>query len=232
MTVHLGLDLSPTHFALVGVDENEHFVGGFMATTAKTAKKLTRSVVHTSVVKPLPKFASLLAKLSRLEGLKFTLVRALQEVAGDTAGVPLSLEDYAYASANQAHQIGETAGLCRLAILNAGMRLRLYTPNSIKFYATGNGAATKQMICAAMLERGAHVLGGDQSFAEEVDEHGDFYDAYALALMTLDEVRLRAGTLKLEDLSDSRRKAFTKTDKAGNNVLVTPWACWEEGAGQ
>ena len=228
--VFLGLDLSITHFALVGVDRRGQFVGGYMATDKTTVKKLTqaRSPVRCTEIPALPKHAPLTNKLERLESIKFKLVGAIHDLVGDAERPTyISLENYAFGKANQAHQTGETGGVCRLAILNAGLRLRLYSPNSIKLYATGKGKAEKDEIREAMLARGAHVLGGTAKSAASIDKHGDFYDAYAAAYMTLDEVMLRAGEITLSSLSDERRSAFIKTDESGDNVLVQPWAFWK-----
>ena len=229
--VFLGLDLSPTHFALVAVDRHGRFVGGYMATDKTTVKKLkqARSPVRCVEVPKLETRAPLAAKLARLESMKFRLVGAIHDLTdGAKAPIHISLENYAFGKANQAHQTGETGGVCRLAILNAGLRLRLYSPNSIKLYATGEGKAEKAQICEAMLARGAHALGATPKAAGAIDKHGDFYDAYAAAYMTLDEVMLRAGEITLQSLPDERRSAFIKTDESGENVLVQPWAFWPE----
>lgn len=63
------------------------------------------------------------------------------------------IEGYAYARANQAHQIGELGGVIRLALHEAGIAYVEAAPAALKKYATGHGNAGKGEVLAAAIRR-------------------------------------------------------------------------------
>lgn len=75
------------------------------------------------------------------------------------------LEDYAYSRSNQAHQIGESHGVIRLAFHEAGIPVALVAPTARAKYATGKGNAGKAEVLAAAIRR----LGYDGHDDNEAD---------------------------------------------------------------
>lgn len=63
------------------------------------------------------------------------------------------LEGYAYARANQAHQIGELGGVLRLALFEAGVRYIELAPSVVKKLATGKGNAGKEQVLVEAVRR-------------------------------------------------------------------------------
>lgn len=75
------------------------------------------------------------------------------------------MEGYSYASANQAHQVGELGGVIRLALHEAGVPFVVVAPAALKKYATGKGNANK----AAMLQAAWQRLGYEGTDDNEAD---------------------------------------------------------------
>lgn len=75
------------------------------------------------------------------------------------------LEGYAYARANQAHQVGELGGVIRLMLHEAGVPWVEVAPAALKKYATGHGNAGKGEVLAAAIRR----LGYDGHDDNEAD---------------------------------------------------------------
>lgn len=63
------------------------------------------------------------------------------------------VEGYSYASANQAHQLGELGGVIRLALYEAGLQTVELQPSKIKKLATGKGNAKKPDMLGAAIRR-------------------------------------------------------------------------------
>ena len=63
------------------------------------------------------------------------------------------IEGYAYARANQAHQIGELGGVVRLALSDRGVPVVEVSPSSLKKLATGKGNASKDAVLAEAMRR-------------------------------------------------------------------------------
>ena len=63
------------------------------------------------------------------------------------------LEGYSYASANQAHQIGELGGVIRLTLWQRRKPFAEVPPAVLKKYATGKGNADKDAMLAAAIRR-------------------------------------------------------------------------------
>lgn len=84
-----------------------------------------------------------------------------------SAGVDVVyLEGYAYARANQAHQIGELGGVLRLVLHYAGVEVVVVPPASLKKFATGKGNATKELMVSVATKRSGRVFdGSDESDA-------------------------------------------------------------------
>ena len=90
----------------------------------------------------------------------------------------VAIEGYAYARANQAHQIGELGGVVRLLLHDMGIDTLIVPPASIKKWATGKGNADKDtMLEVAIREFAFEGHGNDEA------------DAWLLYLMALDALR-------------------------------------------
>lgn len=63
------------------------------------------------------------------------------------------IEGYAYAMANQAHQIGELGGVLRTMFYEMGLKWVEVNPSLVKKYATGKGNAKKEEIAVAIYKR-------------------------------------------------------------------------------
>lgn len=63
------------------------------------------------------------------------------------------IEGYAYARANQAHQLGELGGVVRLALYEEGFPIVNVPPPVLKKFATGAGNAKKEAVLAAAIRK-------------------------------------------------------------------------------
>lgn len=75
------------------------------------------------------------------------------------------IENYAYARANQAHQIGELGGVIRLWLWRSGVPWVVVPPKTLKKYATSRGNASKREVLQAAWSR----LGYDGTDDNEAD---------------------------------------------------------------
>lgn len=106
------------------------------------------------------------------------------------------MEGYSYASANQAHQVGELGGVIRLALHEAGVPFVVVAPAALKKYATGKGNANK----AAMLQAAWQRLGYEGTDDNEAD-------ALWLRAMGLDALGFPVCSMPVEN-----RKALLKVE--------------------
>jgi len=63
------------------------------------------------------------------------------------------IEGYAYAMANQAHQMGELGGVLRVMLVEAGVLWIEVNPSQVKKFATGKGNAKKEEIAVSIYKR-------------------------------------------------------------------------------
>ena len=77
--------------------------------------------------------------------------RRVLEIATGTDLVVI--EGYAFARANQAHQLGELGGVIRLALWDARIPYVEIPPATLKKFATGKGNANKEEMLAAAIRR-------------------------------------------------------------------------------
>lgn len=155
------------------------------------------------------------------------------------------MEQFAFGQPARAHQVGEAAGLFKVAALKAGFKLRLNDPNAVKKFATGGGRADKDAMRAAATAAGFAPGGwGPMSAPPKPMKPGkkapkaqkpkflpsettleDLSDAFWLAHSGRTEWLLRTGRLALRDLPEHRIELFNKVSKANpDNILVRPWA--------
>lgn len=88
----------------------------------------------------------------------------------------IAIEGYAYARANQAHQIGELGGLVRHRLWTAGIPYLEVAPSSIKTYATGKGNASKDEVYGEAIRRGGDLFTGTSN------DEADAWWLWALAM--------------------------------------------------
>lgn len=99
------------------------------------------------------------------------------------------LEGYSYASAHQAHQLGELGGVIRMALRDAMVPHTDIQPGTLKRFATGKGNAKKEDMLAAAIRR-LNYLGSNHNeadalwlYAAALEAHG-----YPLAQLPKDQV--------------------------------------------
>lgn len=95
----------------------------------------------------------LATKLRGAERLAWVRDEVYDRIHGADRADLVVLEGYAYARANQAHQIGEMGGVIRLALHEAGIPFVEVAPATLKKYATGHGNAGKGEVLAAAIRR-------------------------------------------------------------------------------
>jgi crossover junction endodeoxyribonuclease RuvC len=90
---------------------------------------------------------------NELKGVK-RLVYLRDCITRIAAGADLvTLEGYAFARPNQAHQIGELGGVLRVALHEAGIKVLEVAPAAVKKFATGKGNANKEAIAVGVFKR-------------------------------------------------------------------------------
>jgi len=101
------------------------------------------------------------------------LIEIRDRVREIVAGADLvAIEEYAFAMANQAHQMGELGGVLRVMLTEAGVRWIEVAPAQVKKFATGRGNAKKEEMAVAIYKRwGREYKSNDEA------------DAFVLALI-------------------------------------------------
>lgn len=101
------------------------------------------------------------------------LIEIRDRVREIVAGADLVvIEGYAFAMANQAHQMGELGGVLRVMFYELGLHVLEVNPSLVKKFATGKGAAKKEEMAVAIFKR----------FGREFRTN-DEADAFVLALI-------------------------------------------------
>jgi len=136
----------------------------------------------------------------------------------------LGIEDYALGAAQGAHYIGELGGIAKIVSKEAGVKLRLHDPLSIKMFATHNGHADKAWMEAAVKERwGVDFSEFNPQKAKKTKKNPkgiptrqtseDLADAFAIAKLVWTEVRLRRGDLVMSELHEKEVQVFNRVTK-------------------
>jgi Holliday junction resolvasome RuvABC endonuclease subunit len=219
----IGWDQSLNHGGIVAIDETGALVDLFyLADKAKDAARLKSAVRMPHRIKTTKDRA--IRDVKRLLWLGqwiAALVRHIDAIAGGRS-IYVAVENYAFAQAMRAHQLGEIGGVLRRALLvipQNGIKMRLHDPSSLKMFATNRGDADKDQVRSGA----RHLWGAD------FDRYGpapaeDLYDACTLAQMIWTEVHVRAGVLALSDLPEGQRRIFLRTTKTSpDNLLARDW---------
>jgi len=141
---------------------------------------------------------------SRIESAKHGVQRVLEIESEVTAVITkykpslVCLEGYAFARANQAHQIGELGGVIRrMLTIIMGEELWIeVSPGQVKKFATGSGNAKKDQV----------MLGAYKRWGYEAD-NSDLADAFVLA--KIGQILLQGG-LECEQLQNNEQRAVIK----------------------
>ena len=89
------------------------------------------------------------------------------------------IEDYAFARANQAHQIGELGGVLRVMFHELGLNVLKVAPSAVKKFATGKGVASKEQMAVAVYKRwGKEFATNDEADAYTLAIIGQVYFAF------------------------------------------------------
>jgi len=142
------------------------------------------------------------------------------------AGVEYAaIEGYSFGSIGKTFNMAENCGLIKTSLLKAGIKLRIYDPNSIKKIATGDGSAKKENMLEAFNEIPVNEkvditkLGSPTTHPSE-----DIIDAFFMAKLLRLELSLRKGLVTLRDLNEDQISVFNRVTKAFPvNILDTPF---------
>jgi Holliday junction resolvasome RuvABC endonuclease subunit len=219
-TRYLGIDLSSNHAAFVQLtdDKTKPLRWRFITDTASIAA----TAPTNSILMDLGKTKDPEQKaLRRLAWWRENLDKVLDIFEPDYTAI----EDYAFARAQGAHQLGEVGGLLRLALWDRKWRWRKYTPGQIKLFAAHTGKAEKDVMVAAVRDRWDQdwscLRPGETKLWTSAE---DAADAQSAAQLLEIEVRLRKGTCKLEMLHPQEIRIFnTVTKGLKTNLLDTEW---------
>lgn len=223
-----GADISITHGAIIGLNRKGRIK--YVRIVGDRVKDV-KSVKDGIRVPQAKKFSTDPdeAKLNRHDWLVWSVYKPLLEEIENTYRIGkrrecyFAIEDYAYDSNRQSHQIGEVGGAVRNLALNRGFKIRLHNITEIKMFATNNGNAPKvdveNAIVAACPDIGKLI-----SKIPVGKTRSDVVDSYAIARLLWTEVMVRAGGLALADLPPGPRRVFLRVTKhSAINLLDRPW---------
>jgi Holliday junction resolvasome RuvABC endonuclease subunit len=216
----VGIDQSARGTAAVALDSEGKLLGVlFWADTKSSAKALHEK----GALPPMEvKAGDEGGRTARLDNLRTSLGAFLDEWAPKYA----ALEDYALARLAFSHHLGEVGAVVRLLLWSRAIQFRVYDVQAVKMFATGKGNAEKADVVLACRDRweGRNFL----EYGKTDGAAGNVADAYVIGQLLRIELRLREGSVRLEDLSEVERRVFQRTSKQRpENLLATPFACRE-----
>lgn len=136
-----------------------------------------------------------------------------------------AVEDYAFGAKGRVFHIGEGIGLFKISLYDAGHKLRLYDPCSIKMFACDNGTAKKEDMCDAHDKKQGNPL-RLQFLPRFGSPKEDIVDAYFIARLLQTELKLRKGLITLKSLTEKQIQIFNRTTKAHPvNILAEDFYC-------
>jgi len=129
-----------------------------------------------------------------------------------------AIEDYAFGAKGRVFHIGEGIGLFKISLYDAGHKLRLYDPCSIKMYACNNGTADKKTMVDEYdkVRKDPLKLNFLNRFGSPKE---DVVDAFFLTELLQMELKLRKGLIQLKSLTEKQIQIFNRTTK-GNPVNI------------
>jgi hypothetical protein len=240
--IAVGADISVNHGAVVVLDE-----AGRIVMIRYLCQKVKDTKAHLGGARCIPKAKRHATKaryeMERLVWLRdyYDKVTAdIVEAFGDVADIFVGLEAYAYSAGrgpggggkavvfkSRPYQIGETAGIFKLACKDLSFGIRLHDPASVKIFACDRGNASKEEVREAVEKSIAADPDTRERLAkypQDEDVMGDIIDALVLARMARAEARVRLGTVEIKDLDPGPRRVFLRTTKTNPvNLLDRPW---------
>jgi Holliday junction resolvasome RuvABC endonuclease subunit len=130
-----------------------------------------------------------------------------REIALVVEGADLvAVEGYAYARANQAHQLGELGGVIRLLLHECGVRYVDVPPAVLKRYATGRGNAGKGQVLVEAVKRLGYE-GSDDNEADALWLRALALDAYGHPVVRMPQAQRDAAVRALTWPRLTRRAA-------------------------
>ena len=102
----------------------------------------------------------------------------IEEICANHPDADFGYENYSYGSTNKAYKLGELGGVLKSSIFLLANSLALIAPSSLKQFATGNGAADKDLMIAQALKECPKL-------EAETQITSDICDAYFLAKASL-----------------------------------------------
>lgn len=142
----------------------------------------------------------------------------------------IAIEDYAFGASGNLVDIGEFIGYVKMELMKDQHKLRLYDPNSIKKFATGKGNSDKITMYQSFVKNSEikpdiNVLPVPNK-ASGVSPTSDIVDAYYIAKLLQQELKLRLGIVQLRSLSEDTITIFNRVSKANpENILVRDFVC-------
>ncbi len=134
----------------------------------------------------------------------------------------VGLEDHAFAGTGAVFDIGAFVGLIKYKLYEAGKKIRLYPPTSVKKYFTLRGTADKFQ----MWEKWKSLNLPDLDYLGIVETSkgkpilSDLVDSFAVGDLLLVELKIRRGLLNLKDLKEEQITIFNKVlKKSSTNIL-------------
>lgn len=217
MTRAVGLDLSLNHAAMVCLEDGEMADYAFITdragdanTDSKRGTRLNIGKMSDALLKD--KHRLLVWRVDRMSA--WVWIQILK-----WAPDYIAIEDYALRAEQGAHQMGEIGGVVRHMLFNVGIPFRLHDPTSLKMYVAHDGTCQKDEVERCVKERWDADFKKHNSHKGE-QTSGDISDAFGLAKMAWDEVRVRAGTLKVSDLHKKEIRVFNRITKYQPLALV------------
>lgn len=130
----------------------------------------------------------------------------------------VGIEDYAFGATGRVFSIAESTFAIKSQIYNSGAVLRTYPPTLIKKFSTGKGNANKRDMFVSFYGT------PDTSLLQHLSEGSpqeDLIDAYFVAKMLLNELKVRRGIIPLSSLTPKQIECFNATSKSHpDNILM------------
>lgn len=141
-----------------------------------------------------------------------------------------AIEDYSYGSTNSSHfsDIAEFCSQIKFQLLRQGTKLRLIEPLTLKMYATDNGKSQKPEMYDAFIELNepkcyiddlpkikVHTKGKNKGKREKSGQSplSDIVDAFWLAHVLYNELRIKKGIKSLSDLTPNQCHILSRKTK-------------------
>lgn len=227
----IGVDLGLNHCGLVQFDDGEMTNFWYITDYAGSAEKSKEHGIRLKIPSAKSKDRQL-KSVERLAVMSGHINKILNQTTPDYVG----MEDYAIREEQGAHYLGEIGGIIRLVLYLHPIRFRLHDPVTVKMYGAHDGTCSKEYARHTYIQRwNLPFEQYDQPLAkptkrvpnpkQNTQTSGDLSDAYAIAQMVWDEVRIRAGTIMLSDLEHNKeRQVFLRVTKTYPvNLLDREW---------